>query len=93
MPSDDRLWLHEDQCLLPTRPDTPQDHPEQLIWSFEPRLRMSLPQDRKLLPQRQVFKKQVVARAHTASQNSEEKSQRSEHEAVVSGGAVCKFRT
>jgi hypothetical protein len=47
-------------------------------------------QNRELLAESQIFKKQIMARAHTASQNSEEESQLSGHGPVVSGETMCK---
>src|SRR5580658_7502518 len=62
MPANDCLWLDENQRLLPSRPEPPQHHLEQSVRSGQSRLRTSLPQDRKLLPKRQVFQEQVSAR-------------------------------
>jgi hypothetical protein len=68
-----------DQRPLPCWPQPTQEHPEEPVVSSEPRLRVSFPQNGELLAQGQVFKKQVPAGAQAASQESEEKSQRSGH--------------
>ena len=66
MPANDGLRLDEDQRPFPSRPEPPQDDPEQFIGSGKPRLRMSPFQDGKLLPKRQVFQEQVAARAKSS---------------------------
>jgi hypothetical protein len=63
VPSHNGLRLDKNQRLLPSRPEPPQHNPEEPIRSSKSRLRTSLPQDRKLLPERQVFQQQVAARA------------------------------
>ena len=50
---------------------------------------MSRLQNDELLSQGEVFKKQAVAGAYPASQESEEKSQRSGHELVVAERRLC----
>ena len=60
VPANHGVGLYEDQRMLPSRPETTQDHPKQFVRSGKSRMRMSLPQDRKLLPQSQVFKKQIA---------------------------------
>lgn len=63
VPANNRLRLNENQRRLPSTPEPPQYHPEQSARSRKTRLWMSLPQNRKLLPKRQVFQKQVAAGA------------------------------
>jgi hypothetical protein len=61
MPSNNGLRLDEDQSPLPSRPEPPQDHPEQLVRNQKSRLWAPSFQDAELLPQGQVFQKQIVA--------------------------------
>src|ERR1700691_1094262 len=42
VPSRNRFILDEDQCPSPARPEPPQHHPEQILRSCEPRLRIPL---------------------------------------------------
>jgi hypothetical protein len=55
MPTDDSLWLNEDQCPPPASPEPPQHHPEQLVRRSKSRRRMLLSENAELLPQSQVF--------------------------------------
>ena len=83
VPANDGLRLDKDQCPLPSRPEPLQDHPEQLVASSKSRL-WALPlQDAKLLPQRQVFQKQVTSRTGKANEQDEQKPQRTRHEPLV----------
>jgi hypothetical protein len=52
---------------LPSRPKPPQDHPEQLVRSGKPRLRMLLLQNGKLLPKRHIFQEEVAARTNRSN--------------------------
>src|ERR1035437_1954220 len=83
VPANDGLRLDKDQCPLPSRPEPLQDHPEQLVASSKSRL-WALPlQDAKLLPQRQVFQKQVTSRTGKANEQDEQKPHRTRHEPLV----------
>jgi hypothetical protein len=66
------------------RPEPPQDHPKQFFGSSKSRLRMSLPQDRKLLSQSQIFQKQIAAGADRSNEQDEKEPQRARHELFVS---------
>jgi hypothetical protein len=55
MPANNRIGLYKDHRSLPSRPESPQDHPKQPVRSGKPWLRMLSLQDTELLPQRQVF--------------------------------------
>jgi hypothetical protein len=83
MPSDNGLRLNENQCLLPSTPERPQDHPEQSVRNSKSRLRMPLPQNRKLLPKREIFQKQVAARANRFNKQDEQELQQTRHKSVV----------
>jgi hypothetical protein len=64
VPTDDCLRLHENQSLLPPRPQPPQHHPEQLVNACEPGSRPPpLIQDSKLLSKSQVFKEKIASRS------------------------------
>ena len=62
VPANNGLRLNKDQCPLPSRPQSPQDYPEQFVWSGKSRLGVPVIQDAELLTQRQVFQEQVAAR-------------------------------
>lgn len=80
MPANDGFRLDENQYLLPPRPEPPQHHPEQFVRKSEPRLRILLFQDGKLLPKSQVFQKQVAAGAKESGKQDRQKSQQVQHE-------------
>ena len=80
VPSHYGLRLDNNQRLLPSRPEPPQHNPEEPIRSSKSRLRTPLPQDRKLLPERQVFQQQVAARAKEVNSQNEQKPHRGQHE-------------
>jgi hypothetical protein len=70
MPADNGLRLDKDQRLLPSRPKPTYHHPEQFVGSGKPGLRMPYFQDSKLLPEGQIFQKQIAAGTKkTSSQN------------------------
>jgi hypothetical protein len=50
MPTDDSLWLNENQCPPPASPEPPQHHPEQLVRRSKLRRRMLLSENAELLP-------------------------------------------
>src|ERR1039457_5114949 len=55
MPTNDRLRSHENQRLLPPRPESSQDHPKQFVRSGKPDLRVPSCQRPKLLPKSKIF--------------------------------------
>jgi hypothetical protein len=61
MPPNDCLRLDEDQRLSPSRPEPPQDHPEEFVRMSKSRLRTPSFQDAELLPKSQVFQEQIAA--------------------------------
>jgi hypothetical protein len=83
MPANDGLRLDEGQCPLPSRPQLPQDYPEQLVGYSKSRLRAPLFQNGKLLPKCKVFHEKVAARAAKPNKKSEQELQRTEHQPVV----------
>ena|ERR1035437_383542 len=85
MPANDGFRLHEDQCPFPSRPEPPQDHPEQFVGNGKSRLWPLLFQNAKLLTQRQVFQEEVAARTDRANEQDEQEPQRTRHEHFVAG--------
>jgi len=83
VPANDRFRLDEDQGLFPIRPELPQDHPEHLVRSGKPRLKVLLFQNGKLLPKGQVFQEEVAARTTKPNKKIEQELQPTEHEPVV----------
>ncbi len=63
MPTDDGLWPHDNQCTSPSCPASPQQNPEGPIRPGEARPRLFLRQRGELLPQCEVFKEKIAARA------------------------------
>src|ERR1035437_4346494 len=83
VPANHCLRLHEEQRPLPSRPKPPQNHPKQFVGSGKSRLRVPLPQDAQLLPERQVFQEQVAARTDRANEQDEQEPQRTRHVPLV----------
>jgi hypothetical protein len=75
MPTNDSLWLDNDQRLLPSTPKPPQDCPEQSVRSLKSRLRTSFAQDRQPMPKRHVFQEQIPTRAKEFGSRNEQKPQ------------------
>ena len=90
MPANDCLWLDDDQRVLPFRPESPQDHPEQLIGGGDLRARMPLLHSDKLLAESQVLKQQVAARAKKADKEDNYEPQQAQHESVSYGDRPCR---
>jgi len=83
VPADNGIRLDEYQHPFPSRPQSPQQNPKQFVERRKSRLRMPLPQDRKLLPQSHIFKEQVAAGSDGPSERDEQEPQRARHESVV----------
>lgn len=90
VPLNDRLWLHKDQCTLPSRPELAEQYPEHLILDMESRLRMTLTQNLELLAEGEILQKQVITRGQGTGEESEEKSQHRGHAAVLAVKSPCK---
>lgn len=73
MPANNGLRLDKDQCPFPSRPEPPQDQPEQFIRSGKPRLGMPLFQHRELLAKSQIFQQQIAARMGRSNEEDEQK--------------------
>jgi hypothetical protein len=84
VPAHNRLWLDKDQCLFPSRPEPFQYHPEQSVENSKSWLRMCPPQDRELLPKRQVFQKQIASGAKELGCQNRQRPQWVEHETLFS---------
>ena len=87
MPANDSLRLDKDQCPPPSRPQPPQDHPEQFVRCGKTRLRVALPQNRKLLPQGQILQDQVAARGQEVNSQYRKKPQQTQHEISFTRGS------
>jgi hypothetical protein len=83
MPANNCLWLHENQCSLPTRPEPSQHHPEQLVSNPKPGLWMPPFQRSELLPEGEIFEEQVAAK--TAGSSSQKQT------GATAGGAWSEF--
>src|ERR1035437_7172376 len=83
VPAKHSLRLDEDQRPIPSRPKPSQDHPEEFVRNTKPRLRTATHQDRKLLPQGQVFKKEMTARTNRPDEESEQEAQNTQHGWVI----------
>ena len=89
VPANNGLRLDEDQCPLPSRPEPPQDQPEQLVGHGKSRLRVPPFQNPELLMQRQVFQEQVVARTGGSNEWDEQEPQRTRHGLFVAETYEC----
>jgi hypothetical protein len=83
VPTDDRLWLHENQCSFPFRPKPQHGGPKQSIGIGEPNPWMLFPQDGKLLPQGQILQEQIAARITGSDRQYEQKPQRAQRRASL----------
>jgi len=86
MPANNSFRPDEDQCPLPPRPEPSQRHPKQFIRSGKSRQRVTLPQNRKLLPQSQILQGQVAARAKETNSQYRKKPQQAQHETSFTRG-------
>ncbi|MGA2654017.1 MAG: hypothetical protein ABSF28_26145 [Terracidiphilus sp.] len=68
VPSRNRLRLDKNQRLFPSTPDSAQYRPKRSVRTGRSRLRVSSPQDCKLLPKRHVFQDKVPATAKQLGQ-------------------------
>lgn len=75
VPSDNDFRLDENQRVLPSSPESPQNHPEQSVRSSKSRV-WTLPlQNGELLSKCQVFQEQVAARPVELGNQSNQESQ------------------
>jgi len=79
MPANHGFRLYEDQHTLPTRPESPQHHPEQLVRTCKPRLRSPRFQNSKLLPQSQVFQQKITTRTDRPNQQNKQEPHQAQH--------------
>ena len=93
MPANDGLRLDENQRLLPPRPKPPQDHPKLFVGSGEPRLRVPLFQNGKLLPKSQIFQEVVAARTARLNNHIKQDLLRTEHEPVLAETSRISMQT
>jgi hypothetical protein len=82
MPANDCLRLHENQRLPPPRPESSQDHPEQLVRSSKPDLRAAF-QCLKLLPKSKILQEQIAANMKRSVSQNKKEPQQAEHEASL----------
>jgi hypothetical protein len=83
MPANNCLWLHENQCSLPTRPEPSQHHPEQLVSNPKPGLWMPPFQRGELLPEGEIFEEQVAAKTDGSSSQNKQEPRQAEHGASL----------
>src|ERR1019366_1276645 len=83
MPANNCLWLHENQCSLPTRPEPSQHHPEQPVSNPKPGLWMPPFQRSELLPEGEIFEEQVAAKTDGSSSQNKQEPQQAEHGASL----------
>ena len=91
MPTDDGLGLHNDESFFPIRPQSTEKPPEDSIIRSKRWFRLLGFIDCKLLPESDDFKKQRLPTAKRTPDQTEEKSQRSEHEPGYNRGRVVKI--
>jgi hypothetical protein len=68
------------------RPESPQDHPEQLVGGGDLWARIPLPHNDKLLAKSQVLKQQVAARAKSTDKEDSQKPQQPQHQVSIIRG-------
>ncbi|HXP70767.1 MAG TPA: hypothetical protein VOA88_15905 [Candidatus Dormibacteraeota bacterium] len=65
--------------MFPFRPDSPGNHPQELIEGVEARARMSTLQGDKLLTQSEILEKETLPPAKEAHQHSEAEPEDAKH--------------
>ena len=84
MPADHGLRSHDEESLLPSRPDPAGQDPEELIECADSWPRVPAFQCRELLAKSQVFKKQAATRSEEANDHSRQESEGIYHVPVLS---------
>jgi hypothetical protein len=79
MPADDRLWLRDEERLLPSGPQAPQQDPKDPIRCGEARPRMTMLQRRDLMPQGKVLQEKVAAGTQESCNEHQKKVQQAQH--------------
>ena len=69
----------DEQGVLPIRPDSPGDYPEELIDEAEGRARMSTRQREELLAQSEILEKETSSPAKEADQHAEAEPDEGHH--------------
>jgi len=85
MPSENRVRLDDDECLLPVLPGSGQENPEEAIELPESRSPTSSIQDGDLLAEREVFECQVRAEPQGGWNQREQPQDHQDHVWEVSG--------
>ena len=78
--------LDEDQCPVPSRPELPQDYPEQFVRRGQSWLRMPLLQNGELLLKSEILQEQFATRATGSKCQDEQQLQRTEHKNSLTWG-------
>ena len=71
VPADDGFRRDDEEGLFPSRPEPPDDYPEELIEGVDVRARMSTLQRDELLTQSEILEKETLPPAKEAHQRSE----------------------
>ena len=79
MPLDHRSRRDKNQGSLPSRPEPPQDHPEQLVRGGEPTPWSFDVQSQQLLTERQILQHEILARAERVDDPADEVAKGCEH--------------
>ena len=86
MPTDDRLGLNEDQAFPPPSPEAIQPYPEEPVGEADLGPLDLLAQRGQLLPQHEVFQREVGPRSVGGPEGGEKGSKQTKHGAGVSTG-------
>ena len=78
-PTDYGFGCDDEERVLPIRPDSPGDYPEELIDEVEPRARMSTLQRDALLTQSEIFEKETSPPAKEAYHHSKAERDEAKH--------------
>jgi hypothetical protein len=79
VPADGGFGRDKDERLLPSRPDLPSNHPEELIEKPETRARMSTFQRDELLTQSEILEKETLPPAKEMYQYSKAEPDEAKH--------------
>ncbi len=79
MPPDHRFRGDDDKGVLPTRPDSSSNYPEELVEQAYAWARMPALQHGELLAQREILEEEAPTRPHEAKQRSKGQGNESKH--------------
>jgi len=93
VPTDYRLWFHDEQYIRPSRPNLPQDRPKQTIQAVQCRPRPFPFEDSNLLPQGKDFQRQIGPTTEEGADGRQECRYDAEHDSTFVATRHSRLRT